>query len=122
MKLDFTLEPKITKSYLLSHYSEETFMEYYLGVKVKKGLFCSPLRRDNNPTCSFYRNKSGELIFHDFSGAFYGNFVSVVMQKYGCNYHQALKIIAEDFGLKNPTTKKETIKIPEKSTSQFWSS
>lgn len=112
MKLDFTFEPKITKSYLLSHYSEETFMEYYLGVQVKKGLFCSPLRRDNNPTCSFYRNSSGELIFHDFSGAFYGNFVSVVMQKYNCSYHKALNIIAEDFGLKKATTKKETFIIP----------
>lgn len=106
MKLDFVFEPKITKSYLLSKYSEETFMEYYLGVKVKKGLFCSPLRQDNNPTCSFYRNKSGELIFHDFSGAFYGNFISVVMQKYNCSYHKALNIIAEDFGLKNSHTNK----------------
>lgn len=119
MNLDFTFEPKITKSYLLSHFSEETFMEYYLGVPVKKGLFCSPLRRDNNPTCSFYRNRSGELIFHDFSGAFYGNFVSVVMQKYGCTYHKALKLIAEDFGLRKPTSKKETVKIPNKSTSVF---
>ena len=120
MKLDFTFEPKITKSYLLSHYSEETFMEYYLGVQVKKGLFCSPLRRDNNPTCSFYRNNSGELIFHDFSGAFYGNFISVVMQKYNCSYHKALNIIAEDFGLKKTTTKKETFIAP--ATTKFQSS
>ena len=42
MNLDFTFEPKITKSYLLSQYSEETYMEYYLGIKVAKGLFCSP--------------------------------------------------------------------------------
>ena len=60
--MNFTFEPKITKGYLLSKYSEETYMEYYLGIKVKKGLFRSPLRQDNTPTCSFYRNKSGELI------------------------------------------------------------
>lgn len=115
MKLNFTFEPKITKSYLLSKYSEETFMEYYLGVEVKKGLFCSPLRQDNNPTCSFYRNKTGELIFHDFSGAFYGNFISVVMEKYRCSYNKALNIIAEDFGLKsNCTNKIEHINVPTK--------
>ena len=99
MNLDFTLEPKITKSYLLSHYSEETYMEYYLGIKVAKGLFCSPLRKDNTPTCSFYKNKSGELIFKDFSGSFYGNFINVVMEKYHVSYFKALKIIAEDFNL-----------------------
>lgn len=99
MALNFTIEPKITKDYLLSQYSEETYMQYYLGVEVKKGLFCSPLRKDNNPTCSFYRNSSGELIFKDFNGSFYGNFISVVMTKYSVNYHQALKIIANDFGI-----------------------
>ena len=96
--MDFTFEPKITKGYLLSKYSEETYMEYYLGIKVKKGLFRSPLRQDNTPTCSFYRNKSGELIFHDFSGDFYGNFINVVMRKFNVGYYKAIDIIAKDFG------------------------
>ena len=96
--MNFTFEPKVTKGYLLSKYSEETYMEYYLGIKVKKGLFRSPLRQDNTPTCSFYRNKSGELIFHDFSGDFYGNFINVVMRKYNVGYYKAIEIIAKDFG------------------------
>lgn len=99
MKLRFDIEPEITKEYLLSKYSEETYMEYYLGIPVKKGLYKSPLRPDNSPTCSFYRNKSGELIFKDFRGDFYGNFISVVMFLYNCGYHRALEIIAQDFGL-----------------------
>lgn len=81
-------------------------MEYYLGIKVGKGLFCSPLRQDNSPTCSFYRNKSGELIFKDFGGTFYGNFISVVMEKYKVTYNKALKIIAEDFNLLSSVTQK----------------
>lgn len=97
--MDFKIEPEITKAYLLSKFSEETFMEYYLGIPVAKKLYRNPLRKDNKPTCSFYRNKSGELIFKDFSGVFYGNFISVVMFKYSCTYHQALRIIANDFGL-----------------------
>jgi len=111
--MNFTFEPKITKGYLLSKYSEETYMEYYLGIKVKKGLFKSPLRRDNTPTCSFYRNKSGDLIFHDFSGDFYGNFISVVMRKYNVSYSKALLIIAEDFGLKNKTSQEHKVIIQE---------
>lgn len=98
MELNFNFEPQITKEYLLSKYSEETYMTYYLGIPVKKGLFKSPLRKDKCPTCSFYRNKSGELIFKDFNGSFYGNFISVVMYKYGLTYYKALNQIAIDFG------------------------
>ena len=108
--MDFTFEPKITKGYLLSKYSEETYMEYYLGIKVKKGLVCSPLRQDNTPTCSFYRNKSGELIFHDFSGDFYGNFINVVMRKFDVGYYKAIDIIASDFGF---TKKIDKIEIKQ---------
>lgn len=96
MKLEF--EPTITKQYLLDRASQETYLEYYLGIPVKKGLFKSPLRADNNPTCSFYRNKNGDIILKDFSGAFYGNFISVVMYKYSLTYYKALKQIATDFG------------------------
>ena len=110
--MDFTFEPKITKGYLLSKYSEETYMEYYLGIQVKKGLFRSPLRQDNTPTCSFYRNKSGELIFHDFSGDFYGNFINVVMRKYGVGYYKAIDIIASDFGFKKEV-EHNAVQIPE---------
>lgn len=105
MKLEF--EPTITKQYLLDRASQETYLEYYLGIPVKKGLFKSPLRADNNPTCSFYRNKSGDIILKDFSGAFYGNFISVVMYKFGLTYYRALKQIATDFGyIKSPKYKK----------------
>mgnify|MGYP003562161765 FL=1 len=119
MNLDFTFEPKITKSYLLSQYSEETYMEYYLGIKVAKGLFCSPLRRDNTPTCSFYKNKSGELIFKDFNGSFYGNFISVVMEKYNVSYYKALQIIAEDFNLSKRHTDKVAVNPIKPSTTVF---
>ena len=55
-------EPKITKDYLLERASQETYLEYYLGIPVKKGLYRSPLRKDDKPTCSFYRNKNGDII------------------------------------------------------------
>ena len=96
----FNLEPaeqKITKELLLSKNSEETYMEHYLGIPVKKGLFKSPLRKDSKPTASFFRNKKGDLIFHDFRGDFYGNFISVVIELFQCSYYKALKIIANDF-------------------------
>lgn len=112
MKLNFNAEPEITKEFLLSKCNAETYMSYYLGIPVKKGLFKSPLRNDKTPTCSFYKNRNGDLIFKDFSGAFYGDFVKVVMFKYNCNYYSALRIIASDFGyIHNSNVVKKPIKI-----------
>ena len=105
---------KLTQEELLKHNSEETYMEHYLGIPVKKGLFKSPLRKDNTPTCSFYRDKAGRLIFKDFRGDFYGNFVEVVKFKYNVSYHKALAIIADDFGiLLNPELEKHKSCIKE---------
>ena len=96
--MDFTISPEITKEFLLEKNTEETYMQFYLDIPIKKGLFRSPLREDRSPTCSFYRNKNGDLIFKDFSGDFSGNFINVVMYKYKCSYYKAIRIIANDFG------------------------
>ena len=89
----------LTKDMLLNKYSEETFMEYYLGFPVDKKLHTSPLRDDHNPTCSFFRTTNGTLLFHDFGDGSYRDFVKVVMDKYGASYHKALRIIANDFNI-----------------------
>lgn len=91
---------KITQELLLSKHPAEAYMEFYLELPVKKGLFTSPswLRKDNKPTCAFYKDKKGSLIFKDFAGIS-GNFVNIVMIKYNCSYYKALKIIANDFGI-----------------------
>lgn len=98
-KLDNSL--KITKELLLSKNSQETYFEHYLGIPVRNGLFCSPsLVRvgDKNPTCAFYKNKTGILKYKDFAGPTF-DFIGCVMHIFNCNYHQALKIIANDFGI-----------------------
>lgn len=96
-----TLEPNITRELILSKVPEEQLMEHYLGIPVKRGLFISPLRQDKKPTCSFYRNKKGVLIFKDFAGYFSGDFVCVVMNKFSCSKAKALRIIANDFNIIN---------------------
>lgn len=112
---DYTFEPKITKEFLLSKNNEETYMTYYLGIPVKKGLFKSPLRSDSHVTCSFFRGKSGNLYFKDFASGKCLTFEGVVMEKYDCNYHTALKIIAKDFGYtKDSPVKKIAVKIQPK--------
>lgn len=106
------LPKKITKEFLLSRNSEETYMKTYLGVPVQSKLLVSPLRNDHRPTASFYRNKQGELIFHDFGTGFHANFIKVVMEKYKCDYYTALTIIAEDFKyIEKKTPERESIPI-----------
>jgi len=96
----FELGPeRITKQLLLNCNSEEAYFSHYLGVNPTGGLFRSPLRDDKNPTCSFYRNKNGELIFKDFGTGYHGNFISVVMTIFKVPYYEALSIIGNDFGI-----------------------
>ena len=96
--LDFVYSPKITREFLLSKHNQETYMAYYLGFPVDKRLHKNPLRTDNKVTCAFFKGKSGILYFKDFATGDCLSFESVVMTKFGCNYPEALNIIAKDFG------------------------
>jgi len=96
----YQLKPDLTAEYILSQYSQEQIMERYLGVPIKlHQRFLSPLRQDKNPTCGFFYTKEGSLIFKDFAGFFSGGCFKVVMHIYNCSFHEALEIIANDFGL-----------------------
>jgi len=90
---------EVTKEMLLKKHTEEYYMSYYLGVPMSKGLFCSPLRTDNNPTCSFFRTLNGVLKMKDFADGFSGDFVNVVMEKFKVDYHKALRLIGNDFDI-----------------------
>lgn len=101
--MDFSFRPNITKELILSRFSEEQIMEYYLGFPVKKGIFRSPLRDDKKPTCSFFRNNSGRLIFKDFATGQNLDVFAVVQEKFHCGYYEALDIIANDLGIVHNT-------------------
>jgi 5S rRNA maturation endonuclease (ribonuclease M5) len=91
---------RITKELLLSKsWTQETYFEHYLGIPVKKGLFCSPpiIRKDSKPTCAFYKGANGILKYKDFAGPTF-DFVGAVMHIFECTYYNALRIIANDFG------------------------
>ena len=114
MNIDFSIKPKITKEFILSRFSEEQLMEYYLHVPVKKGLFRSTIRKDQRPTCSFYRNKSNTLIFKDFATGQHLNIFGVVQEMFHCNYFEALRIIANDMGIvRDKSLQKNSGKINE---------
>lgn len=54
-----------TKKEILELVSEEAIFEHFLEVKVEPGLFKSPFRKDNSPSCSFIRSRKGDLLLVD---------------------------------------------------------
>ena len=100
--MDFSLDiqPTISKKLILSRLTEEQIFAFYLGPEIRsKKLFRSRLRNDHNPTCSMYRNKSGTLIYKDFATSEHLDCINYVMTLFKCGYYDALKIIANDFGI-----------------------
>lgn len=116
--MDFSLEiqPTISKDLILSHVTEEQIFAFYLGSEIRsKRLFRSKLRNDKNPTCSMYRNKSNVLIYKDFATNEHLDCINYVMALFKCGYYDALKIIANDFGIiKNSNLQKHRGKVISK--------
>lgn len=107
----FKSRPILNKEFLLSHNTQETYLQFYLQLPVKKGLFHSPFRTDATPSCGYFKNRSGDILFKDFNGSFCGDFIEVVKTKYNVNYRDALMIIATDFGLIDGKIRKPNIQV-----------
>ena len=106
------LRPDITQDFILSKINQESIMEHYTGLDVSSNkLALSPFRSDHKVTCAFYKSKSGVLYLHDFATNEHINCFSVVSRLYNCNYYEALKIIAQDFGLIDGTNSKQKSSI-----------
>jgi len=113
----YNLNPVITKEYILKHLDQAQILEYYLGVKVDVNTKVkSPLRRDNNPSCSF-KMINGTIYFKDWAQGFSGDWIRIIQYKYGITYAKALEKCAIDFGLTNGSVNETVVKIeykPEK--------
>lgn len=128
MDFSFYENEQISKELILSRVSEEQIFAYYIGPEViGKKLFRSKIRSDRNPTCSMYRNRSGTLIYKDFATGEHLACFNYVMTLFKCNYYDALKIVANDFGIvRNKNIQKnkgkiipKDIKIEEKEFSKI---
>ena len=107
-----SLQPNVTKDFILSKINQESIMQYYTGLDVSsKKLMLSPFRNDHKVTCSFYKSKSDILYLHDFATNEHINCFQIVMKKFNVNYYEALDIIAKDFGLIEGTHSNKTAPI-----------
>lgn len=104
MLLNFEQVPEqLDKNFIFSRVSDEDIFEFY-GIPLSNGTFCSPLRQDRHPTCSFYRSPSGILYYRDWGASdHYFDAIGLVMHLYNLSFNQALHKIWLDMIVKNPS-------------------
>ena len=108
-----SLQPNITKEFILSKINQESIMKFYTGNDVtSKKLVTSCLRNDNHVTVGFYKSKSDILYMHDFATNEHLDCWNLVMKLYHVDYYEALKIISQDFNLIESSNKKAKV-VPE---------
>jgi hypothetical protein len=100
--LDFNESKRsIVKEDILEKFSEyDIFKNYCINFEEIDKPFCSSLRVDDNPGCRIYINNNNQLRYKDWGAEQHFSCWDYVMYKYSCTYHEAINIIACDFGLK----------------------
>lgn len=89
----------LNKKTILQKVSEEDIFRHYCRIEPQVGiLFCSQLRSDKNPTCSFYRGYR-ELKYKDFATGESLNCFDYVCKVYGCSFKDSLRYIDRDLNL-----------------------
>lgn len=92
-------ELKLSTDYVLARVDEaQIFTAYFGPFNMKKG-YSSPFRRDRHPSCGFYLNRSGKIIFSDLKTGDKWDCFAFVGELYKISYGEAIRKIAQDFGL-----------------------
>jgi len=100
----------LTTDWILSRISDAQIFFQYHG-RFKLGVGCkSSLRKDENPSVTFFIGDSGRIIYWDFRDGKGMDCFAYVQALYNCSFKRSLEIIAEDFGL----ISKKGIKISPK--------
>lgn len=100
---------------ILDKVSDYEIYRYYIGHDFVLGrTFCSPFRKETDPSFSIIVSKSGRLHHLDYGDpSKRGDCVDFVTQLYtGMTYNRALKMIARDFGMRDaPQGNREKVNI-----------
>lgn len=89
----------ISKENILKLVSEYQIFAFYLGTDFSLGKsFCSPLRKDNNPSFNIYSNGYG-LRYRDCGTMASGDCFQFVSELFGLTFKQSLIKIALDFNI-----------------------
>ena len=114
-------QERITREKLLEYNSEEAYITRYTGMAPGIKLVRSPFREDKHPSCSFMRTSSGRILLYDFSRKEYTcDFVKAACFRYNCGYNEALRLIAQDYGIiPRDTDRPPVIEVPKINVEKF---
>lgn len=93
----------VTKEWLFSKIDDKHIFRHYYGPFQIGKAYPSKLRKDHNPSTSFFISKKGTLLLKDFRENKTWDAIAFVQTLYGLNFKDALLKIANDFGLINKT-------------------
>ena len=96
----YSIKPTINKDWILERVSQEEIMSRYTGVPIRiNEKFKSPFREDNSPSCVYYYNKTGKLLFRDFGKGRPMDAFEIACGLNKCTFAEVLSLIADDFNL-----------------------
>jgi hypothetical protein len=90
---------KLTPDFILRQVSDTAIVCMYHGKFKLNERVSHPFRKDSNPSAVFFISNRGQLCLYDFVNGEVLNCFRYVMRKFNCNFYEALKKIAYDFGL-----------------------
>jgi hypothetical protein len=111
---DFSkIEPstKIDKDFVLSRINEEHIFTYYHGSFQFGKVYPSKFRKEKHPSCGFYVNPKGKLIYHDIAKRVKYDCFDFVCALYNISFKEAVEKVAFDFGLVDGKPKQNVKKI-----------
>lgn len=92
----FDIKPELSAKYILSRVTQEEIFTHFLKREVVfNSFFCSPLRHDKEPTCTF-KWVGSYLLYRDWAEDKPYNCFEIVKKIYNCDYFTALEIIYEE--------------------------
>jgi hypothetical protein len=121
--------PLTGKDEILKRVSDYQIYQYYIEEELVLGrAMHSPLRKDDIPSFSFWRNATGKIVWRDFATGKYGDCFNFVQEKFILTFRQALIKITKDFNLPlycesgigitttaSPIPRHKVLKMPEAS-------
>lgn len=93
-------EGKYNWEYIIkNNINQEALYSYYIGSSIKIGqAFNSPLRKDETPSFSIYKNNNGELMYKDFSTGESGDIIKFTMNYFNISRRSAIfKCLSDAF-------------------------
>lgn len=104
---------RLNRDFVLSKITDAQIFYYYFGNFDLKNVYPSKFHKDRNPSTGFYVSKSGKIIYNHLNNKEPKmDCFAFVQRLYQCEFRDAVKRIALDFGLisGNPTPMADKIK------------